>query len=371
MARPWPRPQPPIRLLRARFFQSFDGFDKQRIGNRMTGHPRHSAARPPVTEMDSLPPKPLQAEAAELDALAAELECTLDSLCAAVLARCTERVEPWVIESAFEQISSFILEGLREELYGLRQAALPEHCPDAALDLDLDRHHLGLIAWGEDPRAAALDLAAALGRPLIVVNPPGREQTCWAWISGTRPLGAAERRTLRSLRPTLASIVLGREANGEEGFCASHRQALRTRRFDLGQGPAIVHYDDIVIEALASENEPDACAFVAHELRGIEDESAAPMSEELSWRWRPSRVCHVTASFRRISIPHRRIAFHPDYPGDLRRRQTVQFGRSGPGVALSRKSIPSSSAAKIPDRGNRETQLGTTQVGPAKERDSN
>jgi PucR-like helix-turn-helix protein/diguanylate cyclase with GGDEF domain len=149
----------------------------------------------------------------------------------------------------------------------------------SSLDFELDRHHLGLIAWGEDPAGVARRLADELGRPLLSVRPLERTQSCWAWISGTRPLDPAEERVLAGFEPATGRLALGLEGFGEAGFRASHRQAQRARRFARVPGPALLRYEDVVVEALASENEDDARAFVAYELRGIEDDS--PTSQRL------------------------------------------------------------------------------------------
>lgn len=42
---------------------------------------------------------------------------------------------------------------------------------------------------------------------------------------------------------------------------------------------SVVFYADVAVEALASDNQADARAFVAHELRGIEDDS--PSSQRI------------------------------------------------------------------------------------------
>lgn len=144
----------------------------------------------------------------------------------------------------------------------------------SSLDFDLDRHHLGLIAWGVEPAHTARQLARALRRPLLAVSPFEPGHSCWAWISGSRPLGPVEEKALASFKPERGRVAVGLEAFGEEGFRASHRQALRARRFARESGPRLLRYEDVAVEALASENEDDARAFVAHELRGIEDDSA-------------------------------------------------------------------------------------------------
>lgn len=156
------------------------------------------------------------------------------------------------------------------------QALLDDHQPsDSGLDFDLERHHLGLVAWGEDPVSAARGIAKLLGRPLMVVSPLELGRSCWGWLSGTRPLDPLEERRLKLFEPHAARIAFGNELFGLRGFRATHRQAARVRCCATDGGAAILHYQDFVVEALASENDEDARAFVERELRGIDDDSEA------------------------------------------------------------------------------------------------
>ena len=71
-----------------------------------------------------------------------------------------------------------------------------------------------------------------------------------------------------------ARIAVGLEGFGEPGFRATHRQALRARSFARLDDPPLLRYEDVVVEALGTENDEDARSFVAHELRGIDDDSS-------------------------------------------------------------------------------------------------
>ena len=143
---------------------------------------------------------------------------------------------------------------------------------DSPPELDLERHHLGFVAWGEGGRELARDLASALGRPLLIYSV--LNQSWWGWLSGSRPLTAAqERHLLDPEPPERGGIALGLEAFGESGFTATNRQALRARWVARKTNRRVVRYADVAVEALASENLADARAFVARELRGIEDDS--------------------------------------------------------------------------------------------------
>ncbi|HYH53653.1 MAG TPA: hypothetical protein VD761_05950 [Solirubrobacterales bacterium] len=117
----------------------------------------------------------------------------------------------------------------------------------------------------------ARELASAVGRPLITIGPLNRDW--WGWISGRRSLAPEQEAALARFRPGSARLAIGLEGFGEAGFRATNRQALRARWIARHRDQPVVHYGDVAVEALASENDEDARTFVAHELRGIDDES--------------------------------------------------------------------------------------------------
>ncbi|HTT96254.1 MAG TPA: helix-turn-helix domain-containing protein [Solirubrobacterales bacterium] len=141
------------------------------------------------------------------------------------------------------------------------------------LDVNLEQHHLGLVAWGADGQEAARELAAALGRRLLSVSPFGH--VWWGWLSGSQSLGLVVEDAVSSLPPPPeGGLAVGLEAFGEEGFRVTHRQAQRARRVASRLGRSVVAYADVVVEALLGDDEAEARAFVVHELRGIADDSA-------------------------------------------------------------------------------------------------
>jgi PucR C-terminal helix-turn-helix domain len=140
------------------------------------------------------------------------------------------------------------------------------------LDIDLEQHHLGFVGWGEGAEAGARELAATLGRRALMIA--ALNGSWWGWISGSRPLSPSEERQLEQFEPPAAAgLAFGLEAFGEAGFRATNRQALRARWVARRTHRSIVFYSDVAVEALASVNQDDARAFVARELRGIEDDS--------------------------------------------------------------------------------------------------
>jgi hypothetical protein len=148
----------------------------------------------------------------------------------------------------------------------------PLPASSGALDLDLAQHHLGLIAWGGAGDQAARQLAADLGRPLLLVAPI--LGTWWGWISGARPFEAAEHRTQERFRPPAAAgLALGMPEFGQHGFRVTHRQAQRARLLAPAADASVTRYSDVAVEALASENPEEARSFIARELGAIDDES--------------------------------------------------------------------------------------------------
>jgi len=140
-------------------------------------------------------------------------------------------------------------------------------------DVDLNHYHLGFVAWGEGADAAARRLGAELSRPVLLTL--RLHNNWWGWLSGSRPLGPQQLKELRRFDPgPEIRIAFGLEGFGEAGLRATHHQALRAQ-WVAPAGPAVIHYRDVAIEALATEAETDARAFVAHELRGIDDATAA------------------------------------------------------------------------------------------------
>ena len=131
-------------------------------------------------------------------------------------------------------------------------------------DYDTGGCHLGAIARGDDPGGAMRSLAAALDRRLLLVSVVDR--VAWGWLGGPRALPDTARAALRRWSPPAGTTVaLGDEAQGEDGFRLTHRQAAAAARGDRG---GLNRYDDVALEALAAGS-PDARAFVERELAGL------------------------------------------------------------------------------------------------------
>lgn len=97
----------------------------------------------------------------------------------------------------------------------------------------------------------------------------------WAWLGGAEPLGKGGLELLKGFSPQASTtLALGNEERGRDGFRRTHRQAGQAHRAGQNRGEAVTWYSDIALESLAGADEPEARAFVARELAGIDDDTA-------------------------------------------------------------------------------------------------
>ncbi len=174
------------------------------------------------------------------------------------------------------------------------------------LDIDLNQHHLGLVAWGEGADEVVRGLARALGRQVLLTE--RLRHNWWGWISGTQPLDDGAERALLELRAGPGvRIAFGLEGFGEPGFRATNHQALRAQ-WVAPSGTAVIHYEDVAVEALATEAQVDARAFVRREMRGIDDLSVASgrLRETLSAYLKAEQNAASTAAA--LGIHHQTVA---------------------------------------------------------------
>ncbi|MFC8452099.1 PucR family transcriptional regulator [Kitasatospora sp. NPDC057223] len=150
----------------------------------------------------------------------------------------------------------------------------------------LPNEHLAVTAWCDpagqagsaDLEQAAADFLQHHGRSTTLMVPTGRT-TLWAWGSrtgkGTDTAGPAPS------RPGI-HLACGSPHPGPAGFRQSHQESLhaaRIARLNPRESPAVVHYRDIAVVALMSNDLPAARNFVHQELGALADDS--PQSEQL------------------------------------------------------------------------------------------
>jgi hypothetical protein len=123
--------------------------------------------------------------------------------------------------------------------------------PNGEVDLgyDLDGHHVGLMASGEEGHEVARELAKKLERRLLADR--HAEESVWAcWLGGSRPLEAEEvLRVLRELPPGGVTVALGEPGEGIAGWRLSHRQAKATLPIADRRGLPALRYADVAVLA--------------------------------------------------------------------------------------------------------------------------
>jgi PucR C-terminal helix-turn-helix domain len=143
---------------------------------------------------------------------------------------------------------------------------------DVPPDFDFACYHLAAILWGGPPEATVEEMAARLDR---VARFRARGATWWISLSGHEAVSQRKLRALTEFEPPPGvRLAIGLEGFGEQGLRRGFRQALRARAL-AGREAAVTYYADVAVESLALHREDEVRAFVAHELNGIDDDSAA------------------------------------------------------------------------------------------------
>lgn len=171
----------------------------------------------------------------------------------------------------------------------LRDESVPDREAEEGLGIDLDAHHLGVIAWadgaggtGVDPviveRAVTL-MARSVGAVRVLRLPVGTTSV-WAWLETARPPVAAP---AQLEIPAGVRIALGRSLPGRAGFRRTHRQAMRTERLITRTriSTPVIAYSDVELLALLCHDDEAMQDFLAHELGPLlaDDDATAKLRE--------------------------------------------------------------------------------------------
>jgi hypothetical protein len=185
-----------------------------------------------------------------------------------------EQLSAWTADIYQTELERASRDATHRRFYAVRSVLGGDHLAATRIEYELEQHHLALIASGDQAAPALRALARELDRRVLVVGPI--RGIWWAWMSGSRPLAVPQERLLRGYRPPGGvSFGLSLEGFGEAGFRSSHRQALRAFALSEPDQAPFVRFEHIAVESLAGENREEARAFVARELRGIDDDSAS------------------------------------------------------------------------------------------------
>jgi DNA-binding PucR family transcriptional regulator len=188
------------------------------------------------------------------------------------------------------------------------------------LGYQLDRHHIGLLAWigpssdaeaGHELLDAEIERFAALtGAETALVDPIG-VLAARAWIGRLKPFDdatlGAPARTAREV-----SIAFGEPAAGLEGFRRSHVEATHARRVAalLGRsGGTVTRYRDIELVAIATLDLERTRAFVQRALGELmhDDDSTVRIVSTLRVYLQENRS--RTRAARRLRIHENTISY--------------------------------------------------------------
>ena len=143
----------------------------------------------------------------------------------------------------------------------------------------LDQHHVGIVAWVDEPPAAdALErirrvvgtLGRDLGCPATPLVVPADESSAWAWIPSKLSLARTKELDAATTSEPTVSLAVGEPARGIDGFRRSHRQAMSARGVALAAGDQrspITPFVDVAPIAMLCADLDSARAWI-HETLG-------------------------------------------------------------------------------------------------------
>lgn len=136
------------------------------------------------------------------------------------------------------------------------------HVDTIELGYDLDGEHLGAIVTGPGANGAVQALAVSLKDRFLSVS--RSEESVWVWLAGRPGLAPADVQRLVSCKwPEGVSLVVGEPAAGVEGWRLTHRQAQAALRVALRRPRRLTRYADVVLLALALQDEALAESLIA------------------------------------------------------------------------------------------------------------
>ena len=169
------------------------------------------------------------------------------------------------------------------------------HRASIRLRYDINRPHLGVLAWvddvPDDGDAQALlgkviaEVAAAAGADSHVVHPVGSLAVA-GWVSRREPFNEDEVTAAGAAAPGVR-LAFGDPDTGLAGFRRTHQQAAHARRVAGLTGPdgdRMTRYREVAVAALASADTEHAATFVTRVLGPLaaDDEDTARVASTLA-----------------------------------------------------------------------------------------
>jgi hypothetical protein len=123
-----------------------------------------------------------------------------------------------------------------------------EFADTSALAYDLEAWHLGVVAVGPGGPQTVKDLAGALDRRLLLVQPGG--PLTWAWLGGGNRIEAGHlTRLAKQPLSTEVALSIGEPAQGLSGWRFTHRQAAAALPIAIRRPGSPARYADFALLA--------------------------------------------------------------------------------------------------------------------------
>lgn len=191
---------------------------------------------------------------------------------------------------------------------------------ESRLGYPLDRTHIAAVAWSggragaddEQPDLGRLATALAARLEVRTVTLAVDRTTVAVWTSGYD--GRPSRDALADLDAVAArgvSLAVGRPHGGLDGFRWSYREAMHARRVALLErrpAGAVVRYEQVALQALASADREHARRFVAWQLGPLagDDDASRALAETL--RAYLLHESNLRAAAAHLGIHHNTVA---------------------------------------------------------------
>jgi DNA-binding PucR family transcriptional regulator len=168
----------------------------------------------------------------------------------------------------------------------LRSGPVDVGATERALGYRLDQHHVGFVAWVDDPtvpdalgriRRVIGGLDRALGCTAASLVIPVDESSAWTWLPSKQSVARAEELEGEMKGEPAVSVAVGEPGRGVDGFRRSHDQAVSARGVALAAGEqrsAITPYVDVAPITMLCADLDSARAWIHETLGGLAVDSS-------------------------------------------------------------------------------------------------
>lgn len=181
---------------------------------------------------------------------------------------------------------------------------------DAELGYGTHQDHVGIVAWGREPRSVVQSAARRLAAEVLVVSADNK--TLWAWL-GRRGFPA-----FRKIKEAFdcdgdTHIALGAVQSRRSGFVATHQHAklasLVAARHLREKQDQVVGYPDVAIETIALADESRARTFATYVLGSLASTEASAVKLRNTLRVYHRLGQNTAAAARELDVAERTVRY--------------------------------------------------------------